>query len=219
MTALTFPLSLAQFYDKLKVSSVTFDLPERLEVSGLASGEVLSADLGPMLWKGEVTLGALTRAEIAEVTALVNLLRAPGRSFFAYDTVKAYPQLDPTGSILGASAPTIHTLDANNREMRIQALPNGYTLKAGDYLSFAYSSSPTRYALHMLVTDAVAAVGGITPLFEVVPPIRPGAAVSAAITLKKPNCKAIILPGSVQPGSTQRGINRGFGFSITQTLR
>ena len=87
-------------------------------------------------------------------------------------------------------------------------------------LSFTYGSGPTRYALHRIVSDTVVANGsGVTPLFEVVPHIRPGAATSTAVELIRPYCKAIIIPGSVQAGTARKSKVRGLSFEIIQTLR
>jgi len=47
--ALSFPLSLANFFDLLNVRSAPFMLTDQQEYSGLGSGEGLPHDLGPRL--------------------------------------------------------------------------------------------------------------------------------------------------------------------------
>lgn len=157
------------------------------------------------------------RAEAGRPEVLIDILRQAGRSFLVYDTRRPAPLLDPNGTILGAATPTIHTLSADPRELRITGLPASYVLSPGDYLSFTYGTNPVRYALHRVVATTTA-VAGLTPLFEVTPAIRSGAVTGAAITLIKAHCKAVILAGSVETGSGRRTITEGIGFGYVQSL-
>lgn len=218
--ALTYPLSLATFVDTLLCERVTCDLPELVEQSRTAGGEQLMADMGERLWTGRIDLGKMVRSEIGRPEVLIQVVKQ-GMTFQCYDRRRMYPLLDPTGSILGASSVTILALGGDPREMSLAGLPVGYTLSAGDYLSFAYSSlSVTRQALHKVVDATVVANGsGQTALFEVVPPIRPGAAAAAAVTLKKPFAKAVMVAGSAAPSDGRSTLYEGLGFDWVQTLR
>ncbi len=212
--ALTFPLAITQFFNLLPIEQITFDCPEQNQESQTGQGERISAALAPMLWTAEVRLGVMMMAESAQFEALLDVLRATGRTFYAYDVRRRFPMADPTGSILGSSAPVIASLP-NAREITISGLPAGYQLTAGDYLSFDYGG---RRALHRLVSGAVASGGGVTPVFEVTPSIRAGAAVSAPVGLIRASCKATLVAGSVSKGSTKNGITRDMTFRIQQTL-
>jgi len=112
-------------------------------------------------------------------------------------------------------------LPSDARLIGLKGLPAGYAgLGRGSYLSFQYRSAPERHALHEIVELDVTADGaGDVAAFQVNPPIRPGAAVDAEVRLIKPACKAIILPGSVQPGRETRFITEGMSFRWLQTLR
>ena len=218
--AVSFPLSTATFMDQLLIKTIKFECPEQVEANTTGGGELLRADLAPMLWQGDVRFGVMLLTEATMAEGLLDLLRGPARSFYAYDTRRPAPLLDPTGSVLGASAPTLHTIGANNRDIRLQGLPNGYRLSRGDYLSFDYGSSPVRRALHRVFTSLVTtATGGITPTFEITPPLRAGAAVGAAVTLLKASCKAVIIPNSIDTGTTSKTVNDGMAFKFSQTLR
>lgn len=221
--AYTFPLSAALFMDRLPIGSVSMDCPEQIEMSQTAGGEVLSATLAPRLWTGKITLGRMTRAEEAEARGLLDILRAPGRSFEAYEPRSIWPRLDPNGAALGAATPRLNSVAANNREITLRGLPAGYGLRIGDFLSFAYGSNPVRQALHKVVSLSVTANGsGVTPLFEVIPNIRPGAVTGtsgAPVRLHKPWCKAVLVPGSFEAGTSRRGLSEGTTFSFQQTLR
>ena len=218
--ALTFPLALTIFADTLLVQDVTCDLPELVEQSRTAGGEQLTADMGERLWTGRVNLGAMVRTEIGRPETLIQVLKQ-GRTFEIYDRRRPNPLVDPTGNVLGAAAVTILALGADPRELSLAGLPGGYTLSAGDYLSFAYTSlAITRRALHRVVDATVVANGsGQTALFEVVPAIRPGAVAGTAVTLKKPFCKAVMVTGSASPSQGRSTLYEGLGFDWVQTLR
>jgi hypothetical protein len=199
---------------------MTCDLPEQVEQSRTQGGEQLTADMGERLWTGRINLGNLLRTEVGRPEALIQVLKQ-GRTFHMYDRRRPNPLLDPTGAILGASAVTILALGADPRELSLAGLPSGYTLSAGDYLSFAYTDlAVTRQALHKVVDLTVTASGaGQTPLFEVVPPIRPGAVAGAAVALRKPFCKAVMVTRTASPSQGRSTLYEGLGFDWVQTLR
>ena len=215
--ALNFPLTIPQFMAFLPIGEIVFHPPPQGQIAQTAGGEVMDAELGPMLWRGQIRLGKMTRAEARHPDVLLDILGVPGRTFWAYDTRHPAPFLDPTGSILGAATPTIHTLNGNNRDMRLQGLPAGYTLQRGDYLAFDYAG---RRALHRVAAESVSAAGtGITPLFEVSPMIRPGALVGAAVTLVNASCKAKLVHGQTDKGIARSTIHEGMTFQFIQTLK
>lgn len=215
--AFSYPLTLAQFMDYLPISEVSLAAPAQVEIAQTAGGEVLDWEIGPQLWRGHITLGRMTRDETRHPDVLLDLLSASGASFWAYDTRHPAPQMDPNGTILGAATPSIHTLPADARDLRLQGLPNGYNLRRGDYLSFDYSG---RRALHRVASvSVVTASTGITPSFQVIPPVRPGASVGAAVTLVRPTCKAKLLPGQVDKGRARSVITEGMQFHFIQTLK
>lgn len=218
--ALTFPLSLATFADILPVKAYTCDLPEQIQQSRTAGGEQLSADMAERLWTGRVDLGWMLKAEVGRPEVLMQVLKQ-GHPFHMLDGRRKYPLSDPTGSILGGASVTILALGGDARELSLEGLPAGYTLSAGDYLSFEYTSlSVTRQAFHRIVPATVVADGsGETALFEVVPAIRPGAVAGAAVTLAKPFCKAVMITGSVSPSTGRSTLYDGLGFDWVQSLR
>jgi len=219
--ALSFPLPLATFADTLLVAEASCYLPEQIVQSRTAGGEQLTADMGERLWTGRITLGPMTRTEFGRPDVLISLLRQAGRPFLMYDRRRPNPLADPNGTILGAASVTILALGGDPRELSLAGLPAGYTLSAGDYLSFAYTTlSVTRQALHRVVETTVVANGsGQTPLFEVHPPIRPGAAAAAAVTLRKPFCKAVMVAGAASEATGRNTLYEGLSFDWVQSLR
>lgn len=220
MMAISFPMSTAEFLDLLPILSLSLECPEVAQVSRTEGGDLIAANMGARLWQGEVTLGSMQRNEAREVSALIDLMRGAGGSFMVYRTTSPFPAADPTGTLLATFAPNIRALSTDARVVQLKGLPAGYTLTRGDLLSFAYRSDPVRTALHSVASASITASGlGQTEFFQVTPNIRPGAAVDAEVFLIRPQCKAIIVPGSVRPGRTTRFITDGMGFSFMQTLR
>jgi hypothetical protein len=218
--AFSYPLTLATFADTLMVRDLTFHLPEVVQMTRTAGGEQLTADIGERLWQGRITLGRMTRAEVGSPEVLIDLLRQAGRSFLIYDRYRTNPLLDPAGTILGAASVTILALGGDARELSLAGLPAGYTLSAGDYLSFDYGSAPVRRALHRVVPLTVVANGsGQTPIFEITPALRPGASAGAAVSLKKAWCKAVMVAGSINAATRESIMTDGLAFDFVQTLR
>lgn len=217
--ALTYPLTGAQFFDRLRAAEVSFSLPDMREFSEDAGGNLFTSDHGARLWRGSVSIAPHFHARTAEIEALVSLCLQSGASFLAYDRRREYPAIDPRGIILGSTVPVIASLDANNCELTLSGLPAGYVLTAGDHLSFTYGAAPLRYALHRVVVGSVANSAGIMGPIQVDPFLRSGVAVGAAVRLVRPFCKMILSPGSYQPSSG--GANRisaGLAFRFQQTL-
>lgn len=218
---LVYPLGTADFLDIQPLKGLSIDLPEVSEVSQTAGGEIVQARIGNRLWQGELTYGRLQRPEKRAVRTLVTALRQAGGSFMVYDIEHPYPASDPDGALVSGFSPVIRALDTGDtRLLQLEDLPPAYRLARGDKLAFTYGASPTRFALHEVVDDAVVATAtGFTDWFEVQPNIEPGASIGQAVQLSKPACKAIIVPGTVQPGRSNRFITDGMGFQFMQTLR
>ena len=216
--ALTYPLTFAQFLGALRVEEVTFRLSHPQEHTRLADGTVISASLGASLWTGSIRLAQANHPRHAEMEALIGLMDQPGATFLCHDPRQIGPASDPTGSILGSAAPTIHSVAANLRELRITGLPSGYLLAAGDMLGFQYGSNPVRYALHRIVVGGTASSGGLAPLMEVVPNLRPGVVAGLTVSLIRPACKARLSPDPSY-GAGRQALSRGASFDFIQTLR
>ncbi len=214
---LTMPLDLAAFFEVICPISTTFVLGEAALSNETGGGEVIRSDYGTRLWGGTVTLSPDRPILIDDVMSLVRVLQDSRASFLIY------PRHRPKARAMATVAtPTgqINSLPSDNRLITLKALTAGFVITRGDWLSFLYGSSPVRYALHQAVESLTANGSGVTGQFEVIPPIRPGAAVDANVRLNKPWCKAVMVPGSLQvPELPKRGFTSGVTFAWRQTLR
>lgn len=215
----SYPLSLAQFLDLLSVSRVTMTPGEAVVQSATRGGEVLRSDLGTRLWQGRIVVAPGTRAEMDSQVALAEALLEAGASFMVARRSRVGPQADPAGTILGAASVTISAISSDRRDLTLAGLPAAYTLTRGDLLSFTYAASPTRHALHRVLSTRTANGSGVMTQVAVTPLVRTGAAVGNPVTLVRPACKAVVVPGSFTPESEGGDLTEGFSFDWRQTLR
>ncbi len=95
---ITFPL--ANLTDSLKIQSVKWLLESNQETSGMASGAIIVADLGPRYWTAEVEMGQLTHGEAVQAQAIIESLDGGMNDFYLHDPRIPYPQSDPGGKLL-----------------------------------------------------------------------------------------------------------------------
>lgn len=214
---IAFPLSLADFADKLGIESLTRRLGLQQEFSSQGQGTTIAADVGPALREYDVTLGLMYHADAAKVMAMIEALDGSINPFYLYDPRHLAPANDPGGAILGASSVTIHSLNANNKAMSLEGLPAGYVLGVGDMLSWDYGSSPTRRAWHRILEAVTANGSGVTAEFEVRDYIRTGSSTGLPVTLIKPAMKCAMISGSLKE-STDGGMFTRIAFSVRQVI-
>lgn len=217
--AFTFPMSVTDFFNKMPITVSSFDLGDALEHNETGGGEILSADLGNRLWRMECELVPDYHYSIDACRALLDVLRYAGRSLIAYPPYYNGPASDKNGSILGGSTVTMTAVQSNNRDIRLEGLPDGYVISPGDYISWQYGSNPVRYALHRFATGGTASSGGVSPLMELSSFARLGYTLPVTVKLIKPEVKMVLVPGSVNAGTSRSLITSGVRFTLTQTLR
>ena len=213
--AQTFPLAV-EFFAGLPVAECTMDLPSVMQVSRTRGGSITTAKLSERLWTAQVTLAQMRHRVAGGVEAQLSALAEPARSLLIHALPYLGPAYDPGAVLLSGASPALHTISGDLREIRISGLPIGFEMTAGDFLSFAYGSSPVRYAFHRVVVGATADAAGLTPLIEVTPALSPGATTSAAVVLDRPFFRAILMPG--KPGRSRRVFTDGVTLDLIQTL-
>lgn len=214
----TAPFPLAEFFDGLGLVEARFYPSDARQTEETHGGEIITASLGPSLWNVSVTVRSHPHAGAAQAVARIEELLEAGTSFMVYDPTRRFPQADPDGSILGAAAPTVGGIRTGNREIIVNGLPAGYTITRGDFVAFTYGD-PSRFALHRVTQTVSAGAGGTIQYLRFNQPVRPGAANGDPITLIKPSCKAVVVPGSYDPPTHRAVISSGFSFQARQTLR
>jgi hypothetical protein len=214
---LSFPLQLPQFFETFCPISTTFELGEAALVNETGGGELITSDYGTRLWHGTVTLAPRKPVSVESIKALIRPLQDSRASFLLFPRHKRVPSgggvyLEPIGKI--------NSLPSNKRLISLKNLPANYVITRGDFFSFWYSSNPLRYAFHQVVEGITANNSGTTGQFEVIPPIKPGAAVDIDVYFHRPRLKAKMVPGSLTITELpRRGYAAGATFAWRQTLR
>lgn len=210
-------LPITDLADLLPIVSGIWEPIYQQETSGTGAGEMLAADLGPMLWGASVETAPMYLDEAKQLRARILLLNGSIGTFYFWSPEAKGPQSDPTGTILGASTVTIESVGADNHSLAFNGLPAGYELTIGDMLDVDYGS-PTRRALFALTESGEASSGGVTAELEVRPHIRPGIAAGAAVTLIKPAAKVKVMPDTLSI-ENQGGLHASLRFQVRQTLQ
>lgn len=214
--AATFPLSLDEYSDRIRVASTSFHCPTPKSISRTRGGQVLQARLGPSLWQGEVRLGFRHIARTQGVRALTDMLLDENASFILSPHDYFGPAMDPFGASLGGSEVKLHAVAANNADVTLSGLPGGYVLSGDDLFSFTYGRNPVRYAMHRIVFAATAGGGGGITV-QVWPKVEPGWQEGATVRLLKPRIKAVM--EDREAGASAGIFHDGMSFSFIQTLR
>lgn len=217
--ALQFPLSAAAFLDLLPVQSVRFHAVGQLSATGLAGGDVITAEVAAPMWQGVYTLAPMRPRVAAAFEVLIEALQRPGATFYAHKANQIGPAADPRGVALAGRMVRIAALDFVGSRLSLNGLPAGFRLQPGDHLSFNYGAAPAARGLHRIQEAATANGSGVTGLVSVGPYIEPGAQAGAVVSLVRASCKAIVLPGSVDFGTTAGNMTVGVMFGFRQTFR
>lgn len=216
--SVTFPLSIADFFGTLALAQAQFRLGGNLVTSETGAGEVLPAARGARLWSGRVTLTPAGAVAFEALSAKIDDLGRADAIFMVEHPFMAFPQGDPTGTILASATPTVQAKAANAHVFSVGGLPAGYAVSAGDHLSIAFGTGAARRSYHRVRTGAVVS-GGIAANIHVNPPLPASVALGNAVQLLRPALKARMVPASWDAPALDPGDLVGAsGFDWTQTL-
>ena len=215
--ALTFPFALTSFANLLPKTSVRFDLKYQQEMSGLAVGQVIVADLGPAFWEAEITMINLQNDDWRALQALVLALDGGLNDFYLYDPRCAYPQYDPDGSKLGSSTITNTNVASNGKVMDFTGFPNNYKINPGDMFSFDYGSGNAYRALHMVVNGGTANSSHDLNNVEFRPHLDdPSLATGKTMDFIKPAGRFKMIPGTYDTGAARQMMTTGMTLKARQ---
>lgn len=180
----------------------TLTLDHGDETSGQAGGQIRVKNVRAPLWRLKAETKRLKPSEFRAWKARLESLENGGKTFLGYDMSACYPILYPNGtwptggSFLGTTA-AIHTV-TSTRAVRLKSLPVGFIVSVGDFFAVNDGSSPVgSYGLHQAVEAATADGSGVTPSFEIRPPLRQWTAADDPVSVKHPSCLMALVPGSL----------------------
>lgn len=191
-----------------------WDLRERQELSRQANGITRGKSFGSALWTMAPRTVSLANELAVDYEAMLHSLDGVIGSFYAGDLRRPYPKEHADGDFTETSA-AIHTIDANNKAVRIDGLPVAFIISRGDYFSITPTAgTPALYqAMETVTVDGA----GISPLFEVRPHLRPGTAVDDVVSFKVPVAVFGLDPSSIE--SRRMGaLHSAISFRAVQLL-
>lgn len=179
---------------------------QSLALTGGGSPNV--ADLGPATWRGQWSTEALSRENFAIWTAWLHSLRGGLRTFKGRPALWKWPQAYPRGfaGLLVSGSPfdatgNLASIGGGRDVIGVNQIPNGFTLKPGDYLSIPVGS---RQHIHRITEGGVAAANAVTLSIE--PPLRPNAVTSSEVLFEAPYCEMVLTgPPSISRQGTRGG--------------
>jgi hypothetical protein len=186
----------------LGIASQSFELQRQQLSAPERGGRFVSVDIGQPLWSAEYATPALTEAQFSEWRAWLSSLRGSSRMFNGRDRSRRYPLLYPSGfgslTRAGGGAfdgtATSWSVDVTRAILTFNGLPASFSISAGDYVGFAWSSNTKRALVR--AQENVNANGSGVASFEVEPfvsQVVPGGAVA---TLDQPSCLMRLLGDS-----------------------
>ena len=214
---LSFPIAQATLGDTLPVASVVWSPFYQQEFTGLGSGEILTNDLAPQLWQGDVSLRPQLHTVARGLMAKLNALGGSKEAFYLANPLGWWPAADPGGTVYaGSSGPAILTINADRKRVAFEGLAAGLVLSPGDFFAVDYNSG--RRALIQLVEGGTVDGSGETAELEVRPHLRSGITTGLTVTFERPAAKVKIVPGSLQPQYHSANRTR-ISFSVRQSLQ
>jgi hypothetical protein len=181
-----------------------FDLAWRQEQSVQASGRVIVKDMGSPLWSCRGISKVLSPNNLDQWRARLTSLENGLATFLGYPLSRTYPILYPkgnwpTGGAFSGTTANLASINANRKAITVSALPAGFSLSIGDFLSLGGNVD-----LHQVMEPATAAAGTTTE-FEIRPGLWPTRTTGAAVSVYRPACLMAIMPGSIQTDSQISG--------------
>lgn len=211
--ALADVLGRASFADLLNVADVKFSPQWSQQRSMTGGGDVIYADLGPMLWRAEVTTVPMTYAQAKLRMALINSRAGGLKSLQLYDHSAQYPTSDPTGSIFGSATPVVGTI-TNRYVAAFTGFPASYVIPQGTWLQIVFDT--TRRYIGQFCEAITANGSGAVAAVELAPALPDGIVSGDVVQLKQPAGKFRIIPGSAAINPVDV-LNAVLSFSAEQT--
>jgi hypothetical protein len=202
--AITYPLAILPSFPGWTTG---FDLHWRQEQSTQASGRILVKDMGSPLWTMRAASKQLSPNTLDQWRAKLTALENGLQTFWGYPMSRCFPQLYPngswpTGGAFSGTTANLSAINANRKAVTLSALPAGFVLSVGDYISIARSGGAD---LHQVMETATASGAGVTNEFEIRPHLWPDVTITRAVSVKQPACLMTIVPGSLSADAQMNG--------------
>lgn len=209
-------LALADFFDHLDLLPFHWSIQRNDQLSGGGDGRYWQAELAPPLWSAEITLRRMPSVRAEGIAARIRRLRGASETFLFRNPYVCGPRSDPVGTIFADSNAAVSAISTERDAISVAGLPSGYRLTVGDKLQITDSVDSTLIAFLEVGAEKSAGSGGILSLVPVFPLVPNWVTVGDTVTVIRPACKCIMVPGSHSTGSVSGHLTDGQSFRIIQ---
>jgi len=172
--------------------SQTFRPLRRDELSRQQNGVIRGRVLGTPLWFARFTTVRMDRYTARSFEALLNSVDGVTNPIYVYDWRAKFPAAYPNSGFTDSGE--IGSLPSTT-SLTLKSLPADFEITRGDMFHF---NDGSQRSLHQAVESVTANGSGVTAEFEVRPALPGFAAVDKAVTFKRPSCRMVIVPDSVE---------------------
>lgn len=188
----------------------------RQELSRTAGGDVLVADLGPVLWRASFATYPLRQAAAEAILADFETLDGGARTFLLHPAKRPFPLAIGSPAAYALAGAAINAIRADRSAFRIDGLPPNFPLTAGDLVSIVTATGGRE--LLRLATGGATSSTGLSPWLELTPPLRPSVATGDAAQLAPPLIEMRLAPDSLTVERVGRS-RQVIGFEAWQVVR
>jgi hypothetical protein len=224
--AVTFPFDFLATY---RWQECNFRLAPSESADENIGGQTIAIEFTDPHWEADFKTVPVDRPTRAQLQAIYGILKS-SRSFWGYDASRPFPIAYGSaalslirGSGGGAVAwPGTATLTGNSggNLISFSGMPNGYTIKRGDYVSLAYTSGVR--ALHYFGEDIAASGAGVVTSAYLAPPYRVGDTLSTtaeALQFIRPKIEMLIVKDSFEAPAVATELHLPVSFKARQKIK
>ncbi len=192
--------------------SADFRLQRSQEISRTSGGQIQARDLAPSYWRATFLSVPL---EYRDAIALRMDFETLGGALRPFNAATLGVSAPAQWSGEDLSTVTVAEISADRTGLRLDGLPAGFELTAGDYLTVSKSGATE---LHGLARGGIADGAGLSPLIHVVPKLRPVVSVGDSVALQPPFAEMLLEPGTLA-STRHSAAHWQVSFEAVQVLR
>lgn len=215
---------LDNFFDRLRIASYDFHLGENLTSSQTGAGEILTAETGPRLWRGSVSLASMSHDDARAQAALVNRVMNAAESFQILDKRRQYPLRYSRSAWFNDAngtwwSPALESIAG--RTFSFVSRKPGLIISPGDLVSYETQEGfgTNRRLLAEVAEEVVTPDDGETFTIRMTAAHRGSASSLVSASFVRPFCLAKIVPGSVSPFRRNLDHASGLSFDFVQSVK
>lgn len=211
--AVTYPMPLASFFDKLMIDETSCELEERLGFNETEGGEMIPVGRGSRFWAGTASIAGGADFDSGRYSLLMAKATAAEASFLMRPVNRIGPQGNASGSLFTSEAGLISTINTARDILRIEGTAANFDFKEGDFFRV---TSGGRHHVHQIDGAFRSTGAGVLSAVQIYPALLPNVLTGSIVRFRNPYMKAKVVPGSFNVPKEGVGKLSGFSFKWRQ---